>query len=494
MLKQIREAAQLIKPELASIDTSSYYLNRSQFIDLCIAKGMPIKSIEYDGGFYARTYNGLWPNFMPSKTIIIANHNLNAEDATQKLFALSRNKMAAIVWVAFLRVIDNGRGNADYQSMMYNLGQQGSSDMNRDDMLTMIDQAAAASIDKAIYKWAIGTVESNIEKLQKRVNEFSKSSKEKVGLENVFDKRPNKPDDALIESQIEAAYHAMPNNMLVSRTWGFELEIADAKGVDAVFGIEKGQDGSLRSYESTSDCDCSCDECFYHECDCEYCETGSSDPDHCNGSSCSSADSAEFRTVKGSNRAKHAGLFKLCDALEAENAEVNDTCGIHIHVYAQDLTTRQVANVLAVYKYLDQIMMVIADRDDVNYAKRIPVDYVRQAYKGQLPIDKPRAVNLTHIANSTTFDYMRGTIEFRQMAGGYNAPRITFWSWLLRGLVTTAQRGAELKDFMKVKDIDGIIETFARFNYFLHDENPALLIPGGQQDNKHIKRLAHGRA
>lgn len=287
-------------------------------------------------------------------------------------------------------------------------------------------------------------------------------------------------EQSVIEEQLLKVYELLPGNGLVARTWGFEIESPDAKGVDAPTGIEKGEDGSLRSYERNSDCDCSCNDCQYHDCDCDLCDNRSDGDDHCGSSDCASADSAEFRTIGGVQRIISSGLYTLCKDLNDSEAENNDTAGTHIHVYAKDLNTNQIGYVLASYKRLEELMAVICGREDVAYAKNIPVEYIRAALRKNNPTittDKPRAVTTVHLTNN------RGTIEFRQMDCNYDANRITVWAWICRALVTSAKRGMKLNDVLGVTDIVSLIEVFAKFNVFLHDESPEQVVYGSKTDS-----------
>lgn len=285
-------------------------------------------------------------------------------------------------------------------------------------------------------------------------------------------------EHGVIEEQLLTAYKLLPSNGLVARTWGFEVEVPDAKGVDAPNGVDKGEDGSLRSYE-TSDCECDCDDCTYHECDCDYCDNRRDGDDHCGGSSCATADSAEFRTTGGLQRIISPALYKLCSDLNEVDAEKNDSAGTHIHVYAKDLTTNQIGQVLASYKRLEPLMAKICGRADVNYARNIPMEYVRAALKKRgatINTDKPRAINIGHLTNN------RGTVEFRQMDCNLDANRMTLWAWICRAFVTSAKRGMTFKDVLNVTDLVSLIEVFAKFNVLLHDENPEQIVYGSKTD------------
>ena len=495
MLKQIREAAAVAASEIVKLlDQQAAedlyhkdYISTDQLAKIMKDAGMPIHNIEYDGGFFVRNYYTIHP----FASEMLQKHAVGATVTNEQLkliaIEMQSNRLKLAAWMALVSA-----SNLSSSKGVVNIGQVSESR----EILGMhwyryLQSMSEATVEQYLLRKCLKDVDSYIEDIIRRTNKLE-TTDSKLGLGLLFERKPKFVEGEVLD-QVEAAYEAIPTNALSSRTWGFELEIADAKGVDATFGIDKGQDGSLRSYESSDDCDCDRSDCTYHDCDCDWCDNRNTDPDHCNGSSCSSADMAEFRSVKGISRVKHAGLSKLCANLTDVDAEVNDTCGVHIHVYAQDLTTKQVAHTLAIYKWLENMMAAIAGRDDVNYAKRIPTEYIKLAYSNKLQADKPRAINLTHIIGSD-FNYQRGTAEFRQMAGNYDFKLITVWAWTLRGLIEVAKRGAQLKDFLAVKSFNDLIEVYGKFNFFLHDEHPDLLIPGGQQDSKHIKRYAHERA
>jgi predicted DNA-binding protein YlxM (UPF0122 family) len=302
-------------------------------------------------------------------------------------------------------------------------------------------------------------------------------AQEGVGIAGVLAHRPQ-ADKEIIKAQFAELEDKITNN-LVARTWGFEIEIPDAKGVEAPAGVQKGDDGSLRSYNGSDDCECDCGDCSYHDCDCDWCDNRNTDPDHCGSESCADCDSAEYRTTGGVQRMQHAGMFKLCKELDEEGAELNDSAGTHIHVYAQDLTTRQVGQVLAAYTFLDHIIRPIAGRKNVNYAMEVPIKYIARALRKtepQLSLDKPREVNTMHLFNG------RGTIEFRQMDCNANAKRITAWAWLVRGFVTAAKRGATMSDYRKCKDLNDVVAVFKRFKIEPNNENPEQIIYGSKND------------
>lgn len=495
MLKQIREAAAVAASEIVKLlDQQAAedlyhkdYISTDQLAKIMKDAGMPIHTIEYDGGFFIRKYYTIHPIASDMLQKYAVGANMSSENIKLIAIEMQSNRLKLAAWMSMASAsgLSTSKG-------VINLGQVSEArEILGMSWVRNLQTMSEVKVESFALRERLHSIDSNIQEMLRKVKNEDKADT-KLGLGLLFERKPEFAESEVLE-QVNAAYEVIPNNALSSRTWGFELEIADAKGVDATFGIDKGQDGSLRSYEASDDCDCDCSDCTYHDCDCDWCDNRNTDPDHCNGSSCSSADMAEFRSVKGISRVKHAGLSKLCSNLTDVDAEVNDTCGVHIHVYAQDLTTKQVAHTLAIYKWLENMMAAIAGRDDVNYARRIPTEYIKLAYNNKLQADKPRAINLTHIIGSD-FNYQRGTAEFRQMAGNYDFKLITVWAWTLRGLIEVAKRGAQLKDFLAVKSFNDLIEVYGKFNFLLHDEHPDLLIPGGQQDSKHIKRYAHERA
>lgn len=278
-------------------------------------------------------------------------------------------------------------------------------------------------------------------------------------------------------------------NGLSARTWGFEIEVPDCKGVSARPGIEKGDDGSLRS-DNHTDCECDCNDCAYHECNCDVCEYGSSDPDHCGDDECSSShESAEYRSVGGIQRVIHGGMLQLCDELINENAEMNDSAGTHIHVYAQDLNTNQVGQVMATYHWLYKTVFTpIAGRVNNQYAAELKVIDIANALRKRNPVLrawKPVVVNVSQLLGG------RGTIEFRQQDCNLDGKLITVWAWLVRGLVEVAKRGAKFGDFKNASTLADVVDVFAKFDYKLNSESPGLVIVGSKSDEGNYAKVVH---
>lgn len=407
------------------------------------------------------------------------------------------NRMQVTYWRAIITTLGNKSdefpyavGQNPYVFYARGVG-YGLDDNKESNVMGLLRMLAETKPDREEIKKAIRWYNDWVLRLTEIDNRNNSTPKD-TGLSNILTSGPTGDREwgRVIESQIQEMMKQLPSNGLVSRTWGFEIESPDCKGVEPLpnSGIDKGDDGSLRSYESNDDCECECRDCVYHECDCDNCDSYNDSPDHCGADDCTTAESAEFRSTGGIQRVKHNGMYDLCQKLKDEDAEMNDSAGTHIHVFAADLTTHQVGNVMATYKRLENLFAKLSGRDDVQYARRIAVEHVRDAIKASNPAlkpDKPRAVNVSNLFND------RGTIEFRQMDCNYDADRITFFAWMVRGLVETAKRGATFTSFLKVKDIYDVVNIFAKFNYFIQSENPGLAVPGTKTDATAIKRVQH---
>ena len=420
---------------------------------------------------------------------------------------LKRNRLNYIIWSAYVHeiklMLDEPEGNLHQFPMsitanceainverwryatLSNHFAEFKTNLRGSGIYKALEALSGALITESSYKYALQAYIDKVKNLSQRI-----TVDRVTGLHKVFEGRPCIEHDEKAGVR-EAAIKLFDEieNGLCSRTWGFEIEVPDAMGVQAPMGIEKGTDGSLRS-DNSSNCECDCDSCAYHSCNCDICEYGSEDPDHCGDNECSGADSAEYRSTGGIQRVLHPGMIKLCDDLVAEDAEINSSAGTHIHVYAQDLTTNQVGQVMAIYHWLYNIVFTpIAGRFDNQYAMPLRVEDISNALRKSNPVLRPQkqlVVNVSNLISST-----RGTIEFRQQNCNLNSKRISVWAWLVRGLVEIAKRGATFGDFKKCESLDDVIKVYAKYNFTVKGENPGLLIPGSKTDTPKVVRVSH---
>lgn len=435
-------------------------------------------------------FTGILPNFFIEDSSV--------EQIEKIVDWIDNNKLQFRVWLAYYNALERQHNNIYNTSFRWNriitseedVSMDGSGQMNSYAYYKFLHALMSTQIEKEDLITGTNQAKRLINNYKDTLRRYKPNAKVDTGINKIFKEAPQ-ADKKIIEQQyLEAIAPMNKINGLAARTWGFEIEVPDACGIDPVegSGIEKGEDGSLRSYNSDN-CDCDCRSCSYHECNCDNCEDYNDSPDHdCGYSECSQADMAEFRTTGAIQRFKHSGMYNLLRRLNEADAEKNDTAGTHIHVWAGDLTTNQVGQVMAIYKYTESIMSVLAGRFNVNYAGEMRATDVAMALSRknpQLRPVKPLAVNVTHLFGD------RGTIEFRQMDCNLDPDRITFWAWLVRGLVEVAHRGATLRDFMKVTDLNDIIKVLSVWNYELDNEHPGEIIPGSRVDKRLVKVQKH---
>lgn len=208
-------------------------------------------------------------------------------------------------------------------------------------------------------------------------------------------------------------------------------------GLDSIL-LWKG-DGSVTGEDQNEDCECDCRACVYHDCNCDSCEDNNNgEPDHdCGSSDCYNAGTYQEITSVGGTTTTHPLSLRILRLADLAGAEINDTCGLHIHIGSEDLTPAQVAQVISAYRAIAPIMNPIAGRSDVYYCQSNSDQDITQARNGQ-GTEKYRAVNTApHFS-----PYRPSTIEFRQHAGTNSPAEVRAFAVLLVHLVEYAKRNA----------------------------------------------------
>lgn len=304
------------------------------------------------------------------------------------------------------------------------------------------------------------------------------------GIINVIEDARSK-----IGSFDEADLEKIGKNMdmhLVRRTWGIELEVYDAKDIRA----HHINDSVLTSCSDSSitggdydDCECDCDDCTYHECDCEHCESYNDSPDHCGNSYCVSGDPLEFKTKKGQWTSKVPAITELYKKLNEEEAEVNDSCGLHCHVYALDLDAKQMGHAMGAYAIIAPKFNRALGRYNTNYAAAIEPGRVKALLKGEAEIGGSRNEFNLHALQKF------GTIEFRQAEATLNLELTYGWAWICRGIITAAKEGAKVTEYKDINTVQDLIDLFAKYGHTINDElNGRDHVYGTVRDNEHYRK------
>jgi hypothetical protein len=236
------------------------------------------------------------PN-MP-KVVIASNWQLGEKDPDEIRDAISwlqNNRLTMVSWIAFVYQLTKNDMESSiayaFRSMSYRALDMSDirytiladrvenlvvNNFNASKLTLTLELIKNTKITKESYLKGVAVYGAMLTDLEKSI-----IGKGKSGIDQVFSSRPeplNNTDRQAIRNKVANLFDNIKNG-LSSRTWGFEIEVPDAKGVEAPRGIDKGDDGSLRS-KNTTDCECDCRDCTYHECNCDNCDNYNEDPDH----------------------------------------------------------------------------------------------------------------------------------------------------------------------------------------------------------------------
>ncbi|UOQ99909.1 amidoligase family protein [Hymenobacter sp. 5317J-9] len=161
-----------------------------------------------------------------------------------------------------------------------------------------------------------------------------------------------------------------------------------------------------------------------------------------------------------------ADLERACRALRICGAQVNSTCGLHVHLGARDLSIeamRQlVRNYLVLEPTIDQLMPADRRGDAAYYCRSLQRGRTLAAAE-QAILSATTAQELGNAANTNRYHkvnmqsfFRQGTIEFRQHSGTTNFEKISMWVRFLANLV----------DFSKQRLVTPAlpVSEFATFN------------------------------
>ena len=141
-----------------------------------------------------------------------------------------------------------------------------------------------------------------------------------------------------------------------------------------------------------------------------------------------------------------ADLERACRALRICGAQVNNSCGLHVHFGARELGIehlRQVVrNYLVLETTIDQLMPATRRANNNTYCQgllrgRTLAEAERQVLAATTAEQLGEAANggsRYHKVNMQSF-FRQGTIEFRQHSGTTDFEKISFWVKLLHNLI-----------------------------------------------------------
>lgn len=255
-------------------------------------------------------------------------------------------------------------------------------------------------------------------------------------------------------------------NTLPTRSFGVELEIVGLAQYEAVRVLRRAGINAVDEEDYNSNGGCDCDKCRENgDWDPDYesegpdytsqwvCKYDSSVYGHENGS-------CEVTTRILSGEEGLAELRKGCEALRAAGATVNETCGLHVHIGARDLSSREIVSVVKRYgrfeHQIDSFMHFRRRGNANNYCQPV-VGYASEADswldrriqraggdESRVSHDAIRSwiADRYHKVNVQSLDEY-GTIEFRHHNGAIKADTVCSWVSFLLHFVERARKVAK---------------------------------------------------
>lgn len=122
-------------------------------------------------------------------------------------------------------------------------------------------------------------------------------------------------------------------------------------------------------------------------------------------------------------------LKNACEAINAQGASVNKSCGYHVHIGAADLTDQQYVNVFANYQMLEGLIdsfMAPSRRGDASRWCHTLAGYDFSACTTKREVLRALHYDRYHKVNPCAYERHQ-TIEFRQHQGTTDYEKISNW-------------------------------------------------------------------
>lgn len=151
-------------------------------------------------------------------------------------------------------------------------------------------------------------------------------------------------------------------------------------------------------------------------------------------------------------------VYEICAKLKEAGAEVNNKCGLHIHIDARDLNYYDIRRLIKIYAFIENVLfsMVPDNRRKSKYCLPCGVEYSSLVEAGKLPYakvkadviggiykkDRPERTEKYSQARYSALNihswFYRGTIECRMFEGTIDPQHITLWGMMLANVVDYA--------------------------------------------------------
>ena len=179
----------------------------------------------------------------------------------------------------------------------------------------------------------------------------------------------------------------------------------------------------------------------------------------------------EIASYKGETVADVVHIAKVTDNLRLAGLEVNNNCGLHVHVEAKDFTTREMGKLVGYWFKIEDVFMeavpyrrcfsdyCVPLRDDMPKSLTPTPEqlWLHQCPSCLLPWENPErwlTVNLVNYATGLLYkNYSRSTVEFRLPEGTLALEDVKNWIRLFVHFVDTAKTLPDPCDIMSCVDL-----------------------------------------
>ncbi len=148
-------------------------------------------------------------------------------------------------------------------------------------------------------------------------------------------------------------------------------------------------------------------------------------------------------------------LKKALDAWKEAGANVNASCGTHVHIDAYNWERRDMLELAKVWARIEQKViwgLVSPSRRNNSYCRAVDREYLKQlAAYGATHLDRYHSLNLSSYGQYHT-------VEFRIHNGTYEAKKIIPWVVFLLKLTDSVKRGLTHRDLADLS-IEGVLDA-----------------------------------
>jgi hypothetical protein len=132
-------------------------------------------------------------------------------------------------------------------------------------------------------------------------------------------------------------------------------------------------------------------------------------------------------------------LIKVIGILKEKGHQVNESCGVHVHVGFGNKTARDLAKLIKIVAYLEHALYAITgtkSRERSSWCGSVKRYNNAQNYQDQAAQSgsaRYKVLNIKHLTNNG-----KGTVEFRCFSGSLNVNKIVGWVQVCLGIVEKA--------------------------------------------------------